>query len=162
MGFQVLVVGLAGSGKSTVGRALAQKLGIAYIDGDQLHPSANIQKMIKGTPLNDDDRDLWVANIINALEHGDVVIGASLLKRGYRDQVRANIPKVRFAQLDAPLTVLEGRLETITAENFRKPLLASQLAIFDALGSKEPGLILDATLEVPELIKRIVLDLKFQ
>ena len=158
MGFQLLVVGLAGSGKSTVGRKVAQNLGIAYIDGDLLHPRANIEKMAKGTPLSDDDRDQWVANIINALEHGDVVIGASLLKKSYRDLVRQNIPKVRFAQLDAPLSVLESRLSVITDENFRKPLLASQLAIFDRLSEKEPGVVLDATLAVDDLAKRIVSD----
>ena len=63
MGLQILVVGLAGSGKSTVGRALAIKLGIAYIDGDRLHPQANLDKMAKGTPLSDENRDVWVENI---------------------------------------------------------------------------------------------------
>lgn len=160
MGYQILIVGLAGSGKSTVGRSLAQELGIAYIDGDQLHPQANLEKMAKGTPLSDDDRDQWVTNIIHALEHGDVVVGASLLKRNYRELVRASIPKVRFAQLDAPMTVLENRLSVITPENFRAPLLASQLAIFDELGPKEPGIRLDATLAVADLVKAIHLDLR--
>jgi len=160
MGFQVLVVGLAGSGKSTVGRAVAQKLGVAYIDGDQLHPKANIEKMAKGTPLSDDDRDQWVANIIHALQHGDVVSGASLLKRSYRDLVRTQIQRVWFAQLDAPLTVLEDRLEVITEENFRKPLLTSQLAIFDRLGTREPGRIFDATESIEVLAQKIVVELK--
>ena len=160
MGYQILVVGLAGSGKSTVGRALAQELGIAYIDGDQLHPQANIVKMAKGTPLSDDDRDQWVTNIIHALEHGDVVVGASLLKRSYRELVRASIPRIRFAQLDAPITVLESRLSVISPENFRAPLLQSQLAIFDELGAKEPGIQLDATKSVAELVKVIHLDLR--
>ena len=79
MSIQLLVIGLAGSGKSTVGRAVAEKLGVRYVDGDQLHPQANLLKMAKGTPLSDDDRDLWVANIIDELGKGDVVIGASLL-----------------------------------------------------------------------------------
>jgi len=64
---KLIVMGPAGVGKSTVGKAIAEKLGVPYVDGDALHPAANIAKMSKGTPLSDDDRDPWLANIVAEL-----------------------------------------------------------------------------------------------
>jgi len=162
MGMQILVIGLAGSGKSTVGRALAQKLGIAYVDGDRLHPQANLDKMAKGTPLSDENRDEWVENIINALEHGNVVIGASLLKAHYRELINRRIQRVKFAQLDAPASVLEARLSDPTGNLFRKPLLNAQLRIADPLGPQEPGKRYDATLPVDVLVARIATDFRVE
>lgn len=160
MGLQILVIGLAGSGKSTVGRALAIKLGIAYIDGDRLHPQANLDKMAKGTPLSDENRDAWVSNIIGALEHGNVVIGASLLKRHYRELINKQIQRVHFVQLDAPAEVLLARLSDPTGNLFRKPLLNSQLRIADPLGPNEPGKQYDGTLPVDVLVSRILTDIR--
>ena len=151
MTVQLLVIGPAGSGKSTVGRQVAGRLGVRYVDGDQLHPRANLDKMAKGTPLSDDNRDEWVRNILDELAKGDVVIGASLLKQHYRQLINREINQVWFAQLDAPKSVLEARLEDPTGSLFRKPLLNSQLAIFDYLGKHEPGKKFDATKPVEEL-----------
>ena len=160
MTVQLLVIGPAGSGKSTVGRQVAGRLGVQYIDGDQLHPRANLAKMAKGTPLSDDDRDEWVANILDELAKGDVVIGASLLKQHYRQLINREIQQVWFAQLDAPKSILESRLEDPTGALFRKPLLNSQLAIFDELGKQEPGKKFDATKPVTTLVNEIVSQLR--
>lgn len=156
MTVQLLVIGPAGSGKSTVGRQVAGRLGVHYIDGDQLHPRANLDKMAKGTPLSDDNRDEWVQNILGELAKGNVVIGASLLKQHYRQLINREIQQVWFAQLDAPRAVLEARLEDPTGSLFRKPLLTSQLAIFDDLGKHEPGKKFDATKPVNDLVSEII------
>ena len=153
---QVLIIGLAGSGKSTVGKSLAERLGLRYVDGDQLHPRANLEKMAKGTPLSDENRDEWVANIIAELQLGDVVIGASLLKRPYRELINKTINRVHFVQLYAPKPVLEARLDAQVGEFSRKTLLDSQLAIFDTLQVHEPGFIVDATLPVDAIVRKIV------
>lgn len=160
MTIKVLVIGPAGSGKSTVGREVASRLGVQYIDGDQLHPKANLEKMSKGTPLSDDDRDGWVANILTELRRGDVVIGASLLKFQYREQINRQIQRIWFAQLDAPRHVLEARLDDPTGALFRKPLLGSQLRIFDPLTKQEPGRVFDATQPVEVLAAQIVREIR--
>jgi carbohydrate kinase (thermoresistant glucokinase family) len=160
MTIQLLVIGPAGSGKSTVGREVASRLGVRYVDGDQLHPKANIEKMSKGTPLSDENRDGWVANILNELRQGDVVISASLLKHSYRELINREIQRVWFAQLDAPRSVLEARLNDPTGAFFRKPLLSSQLRIFDPLAKHEPGRRFDATKPVDELASMIVREIK--
>jgi carbohydrate kinase (thermoresistant glucokinase family) len=159
LSIQLLVIGLAGSGKSTVGRAVAEKLGVRYVDGDQLHPQANLQKMAKGTPLSDDDRDLWVANIIDELGKGDVVIGASLLKRSYRDQIKKSVRLARFAQLDAPKSVLEERLANQETA-IRKDLLTSQLAIADPIAPNEDGKQFSGLLPVEQLVSLISTDVR--
>ena len=159
MGTQLLVVGLAGSGKSTVGKAVADRLGLRFVDGDSLHPAANLTKMAKGTPLSDDDRDPWVANIIAELNKGDVVIAASLLKRSYREQINKSVKEIVFAQLDAPKAVLEARLAQ-QDDSIRKDLITAQLATADPLAKHEPGKIYKSDKPVDELVRRIVLDIK--
>jgi gluconokinase len=156
---KLIVMGPAGVGKSTVGKAVAAKLGIPYVDGDALHPSANIEKMSKGTPLSDDDRDPWLANIVAELEKGSVVIGASLLKRSYRHKVHEAVKDVRFAQLAAPLNVLAQRIDD-REHFFRQDLLPSQMAILDPLDRFEPGYVYDGTKPVASLVSQITLDLK--
>lgn len=160
MSTQVLVIGLAGSGKSTVGKVLADRLGLRYVDGDQLHPQANLDKMAKGTPLSDDNRDEWVANILKELASGDVVIGASLLKRSYRELINKTIARVQFVQLNAPKSVLEQRLDAQVGEFSRKSLLESQLAIYDALNANEPGFVVDANLPIDSIVRKIVTEVK--
>ncbi len=159
MGIQLLVIGLAGSGKSTVGKAVAERLGVRFVDGDSLHPAANLEKMAKGTPLSDDDRDPWVANIIDELNKGDVVVAASLLKRSYRELINKSVQQVVFAQLDAPKSVLEERLAQ-QGEAIRKDLLVAQLATADPLAKHEPGKIYKSDKPVDELVRRIILDIK--
>ena len=156
---KLIVMGPAGVGKSTVGKAVAEKLGLPYVDGDALHPAANITKMSKGTPLSDDDRDPWIANIVAELNKGGVVIGASLLKRAYRNKVHEAVREVRFAQLAAPLHILAQRIDD-REHFFRQDLLPSQMAILDPLERLEPGHVYDGTKPVSTLVSEITLDLK--
>ena len=128
----VVVMGVSGSGKSTVGRALAGLAGTSYIEGDDLHPQANIQKMGRGIPLEDDDRWPWleeVGRIVSACQgrHGAVAT-CSALKRSYRDVLRYTVgPGLRFVWLMGPRLVLEKRMGARQGHFMPAGLLDSQL-----------------------------------
>lgn len=156
---KLIVMGPTGSGKSTVGKAVASKLGLPYVDGDSLQPQANIEKLASGLPLSDHDRKLWVDNIISELEKKSVVIGAALLKRNFRNKVHEAVGEVRFAQLVAPISVLRKRIEE-QETSYRKHSLQHQLPILDPLGRLEPGNTYDATQSVANLATAIVTDLR--
>ena len=97
---RVVVMGVAGSGKSTVGAALAAALGVTFVEGDRLHPAANVAKMAGGEPLDDDDRWPWLARVRAALrQEGGVVVACSALARRYRDLLR-QADGTRFVFLD--------------------------------------------------------------
>lgn len=158
---KLIVTGPAGAGKTTIGRALADKLGIRYVDGDDLHSASNIEKMSKGTPLSDADRGPWIESILSELEQGSVVIGASLLKRNFRQKVATASRDVRFIQLTAPVSVLTKRIQD-REHFFRQDLLASQLMILDRLGRAEPGHIYDANKPAGSVVAEIIRDLKVE
>src|SRR4030081_1565775 len=99
MGSPVVVMGVSGSGKSTVGAALAQRLRVPFADADDFHPEANVEKMTAGIALHDDDRDAWLEIIGDWLsDHEDSggVMSCSALKRKYRDQLRRHCPTTEF------------------------------------------------------------------
>jgi carbohydrate kinase (thermoresistant glucokinase family) len=132
----LVVMGVAGCGKSTIGRALAARLGWPYMEGDDFHPRANIAKMRAGNPLDDADRAPWLAAIAdwmdaqaNARRPG--VIGCSALKRRYRDVLRESRPQVWFVYLRVPREILQRRLETRHHEYMPASLLDSQLATLE-------------------------------
>lgn len=153
----IVVSGVAGSGKTTVGRALAQQLGVPFTDADDLHPPANVAKMAGGTPLDDTDREPWldaVADWIGAAEHdrGGGVIACSALKRSHRDQLRRGHRSVWFVQLVAEPAVLARRMVE-RRDHFMPPgLLGSQLADLQPLAPDEPGTIVDAALSPGRVI----------
>ena len=95
----IILMGVSGSGKSTVGALLATRLGLPFIDGDDLHPQANKQKMAAGIPLDDADRAPWLDTVAAALARAPVVVACSALKRRYRDRLRAKAPHVQFIYL---------------------------------------------------------------
>lgn len=132
----LVVMGVSGSGKSTVAAQLAGRLGLAYVDGDDLHPQGNVDKMHAGHPLDDDDRWPWLDRVAETLKArsaagGGVVLACSALKRAYRDRLRDGTGGlVRFAFLDVDLEEIERRLKK-RLHHFMPPhLLQSQ---FDAL-----------------------------
>ena len=145
---QVVVMGVSGSGKSTIGALLAHSMGIPFTDADGLHPQANIVKMAGGVPLTDDDRWPWLALVGEALAEAGaagtgLVIACSALKRVYRDAIVTAAPNVRFVHLSGSLEVLGNRLEG-RSEHFMPPaLLRSQLATLEELQSDEPGFAVD-------------------
>jgi gluconokinase len=128
----VVVMGVAGSGKSTLGAALAAALGLDFIDGDSLHSAASVARMQAGVALDDDDRWPWLDRIGARLADAarwpaGLTIACSALKRRYRDRIRRAAPGVRFVFLDGPAGVIEARMAARTAHFMPGSLLASQL-----------------------------------
>ncbi|MEV5546318.1 gluconokinase [Streptomyces sp. NPDC052309] len=146
----IAVTGVAGSGKSTVARLLAKRLGVPFAEGDAFHSPASVAKMAAGTPLDDADRDPWLRSIGRWLHEHDVagtgaVVSCSALKRRYRDTLRAACPGVFFLQLTAGREVLAGRLGRRRDHFMPRALLDSQLAALEPLQPDEHGAELDAT-----------------
>ena len=129
-------MGVSGCGKTTVGRVLAERLGWPYVDGDDLHPPANVAKMAAGHPLNDEDRWPWLHAIRRQLDTWgsagvDGVLACSALRRAYRDVLRDGPGEVRFAFLDVDPAVLADRLAHRSGHFMPSALLASQLATLE-------------------------------
>lgn len=153
-GSSVVVMGVCASGKTTIGEHLAKKLGRKFIDGDDLHPRANIQKMASGQPLNDDDRKPWLERIRDAAyslesknEHGIIVCSA--LKKIYRDQIREGNENVTFLFLDGSKELILERMRARQGHFMKENMVNSQ---FEALERPEgePRTIfvsIDATIE---------------
>ena len=126
----VVVMGVSGSGKSTIGTLVADAMNFPFLDGDSLHPLANIRKMADGTPLTDEDRWPWLGIVGDELADAaakGIVIACSALKRRYRDVIRAKAPDTIFLHLDGSLEVLSSRLEGRSGHFMPPTLLASQL-----------------------------------
>ena len=148
----VLVMGVAGSGKSTVGAALAATLGVRFVDGDALHPPANVAKMAAGTPLDDADRAPWLDAIATVLASGPVVVACSALRRRYRDRLRAAAPELELVFLDGSRELLAHRLAERLHEFMPQSLLDSQLATLEIPAPDEHAIRLDIALSVDELV----------
>lgn len=142
-------MGVSGVGKSTVGRRLASELSLAYIDGDDLHPQANIDKMSAGDPLTDSDRFPWLRRIGQWLADRPQggAVSCSALLRSYRDIIRSYVPGAWFALLTADISVLRTRIQR-PRHFMPESLLNSQLAALETLGTDERGSIYtDDTIE---------------
>ena len=134
-----VIMGVSGSGKTSVGEALSERLGAPYIDGDALHPAANIEKMSAGIPLEDDDRWPWLQRVGETLARtpGTVLIGCSALKRRYRDHIRAAAATpVTFLFLEGGKSLIAERMKSRTGHFMPAKLLDSQFA---ALEPPQPG-----------------------
>ncbi|MFW0772027.1 gluconokinase, GntK/IdnK-type [Paenarthrobacter nitroguajacolicus] len=150
----IVVMGVAGCGKSTIGAALAERLGAEFLDGDSLHPQANIDKMASGTPLNDDDRAPWLAEIGRRFpaSNSALVIACSALKRSYRDIIRRADPSVVFVHLHGSRELLNARM-TARPGHFMPPsLLDSQLATLEPLQADEAGIVVDIAKSVEGIV----------
>ncbi|MHB0775819.1 gluconokinase [Halomonas sp. WWR20] len=140
---RVVVMGVSGCGKSTVGAALAARIGGVFIDGDQYHSSENVAKMASGEPLNDSDRAGWLtrlAELIAEHRHRDetVVIACSALKRRYRDLLRQGDEALRCVYLAGSRELLLSRLQARTDHFFQgEAMLDNQLATLEAPGHDE-------------------------
>lgn len=142
----IVVMGVTGCGKSTVGARLAKAVGAEFLDGDSLHPAANIAKMAAGTPLGDDDRKPWLKEIgsrFASSEDQSLVVACSALKRLYRDIIRAGAPDVRFVHLHGAEKLLVARVAARPGHFMPAALLQSQLATLEPLQPDETGVVLD-------------------
>jgi gluconokinase len=137
-----IVMGVSGSGKSTIGEGLAVRLGQPFTDGDSLHPTANREKMAHGIPLDDADRQPWLEAIVAEMdrhrERGEsLVLACSALKRRYRDFLRGGYDDVRFVYLHASRDLLAERLGHRNGHFFDPRLLDSQLATLEEPSTDE-------------------------
>jgi gluconokinase len=144
----LVVMGVTGCGKSTIGSLLGERLGIPFFDGDDFHPPANKTKMAGGIPLDDDDRAPWLAEIGAALASpsdggGSRIIACSALKRRYRDVLRSFAPDVVFIHLSGGAATISGRLSGRAHEYMPSSLLASQLATLEPLAADEAHIVAD-------------------
>jgi carbohydrate kinase (thermoresistant glucokinase family) len=154
--WQVVVMGVSGCGKSTVGALLAQQLGAEFVEGDSLHPPSNVAKMAAGTPLNDADREGWLQTIAARLGAAhdagrSLVASCSALKRSYRDTLRAGAPDLRFVYLQGDFELLGARVAARSGHYMPASLLASQFAALEAPADDEHAITLDCRLEADAL-----------
>lgn len=140
----VVVMGVSGSGKSLIGAGLAAATRRTFVDADDLHPAANIDKMALGEPLDDADRAPWLDAVGGVLALGGVVVACSALRRAYRDRLRALAPGTVFVELAADPALIRERMAARQDHFMPLALLDSQLAALEPLGADERGLRLDA------------------
>lgn len=141
----LIVMGVSGSGKSTVGSALARALSWDFRDGDAFHPASNVEKMRSGAPLTDADRWPWldaIAAHVMELEArgGHVVIACSALRRAYRDRLRASGTRLAFVHLDGSFALIAGRMETRHGHFMPPSLLESQFATLEPPAPEETAI----------------------
>lgn len=151
-------MGVSGSGKSTVGAALAHRLRVPYLDADTLHPRANVAKMAAGQPLNDEDRYPWLERVGEWLaRHRDGgVVSCSALKRKYRDLLRAYCPPVEFVHLSGSAELIGHRVAARAGHFMPPALLQSQLDALEPLGADERGFVVDVSEEVPTIVDALL------
>jgi gluconokinase len=145
----VVVTGAAGAGKSTVGAAVAARLGCPFLDADDVHPEANVAKMASGTPLAETDRCGWLAVLAAWIDQREqvgqpAVLACSALRRSHRDRLRRGNVSVLFVHLAVDEATLRERMER-RRDHFMPPsLLGNQLAILEPLDPDEPGFAVEA------------------
>ncbi|MGE6781614.1 gluconokinase [Ensifer adhaerens] len=153
----IVVMGVSGSGKTTVGEALAARLGWRFIEGDSFHPPENVAKMSAGIPLDDNDRKPWLRTLAAEIAKDEAagrssVVGCSALKRAYRDILRTGAPRVRFVHVHGDRAVLADRLSHRSGHFFPASLLDTQLAALEPLGPDEDGVVVDVALATGEQV----------
>lgn len=155
----VVVMGVAGTGKTTIGPLLAARLGVPYAEADDFHPPANIHKMTAGTPLTDDDRRPWL-DAIGEWAHGRAglggVVSCSALKRSYRDRLRAAAPDVVFVHLTGDRALIEDRMAHRQGHFMPTALLDSQFATLQPLEADETGVAVNVSGTPEEITARAV------
>ena len=144
---RLVVMGVSGCGKSTLAQALAQRLHLRMVDGDDLHLPEGIRKMSSGIALEDADRWPWLDRIGEFLAHDDAtdrrsrVVACSALKRAYRDRIRAHCPQVRFVFLHGDAATIERRMAQRVGHYMRSGLLESQLRTLEVPAADETDVI---------------------
>lgn len=145
----VVVMGVSGCGKTAVGRRLAARLGLAFVDADSLHPPANVRKMSAGEPLADADRAPWLDAVVQRMadsaDGAGLVVACSALKRAYRDRLRQAAPDLVLVWLTGPTALVRDRLTIRTGHFMPAALLESQLATLEPPTLDEQPVVADIT-----------------
>jgi gluconokinase len=154
----VILMGVAGSGKTAVGMQVARKLDWIFLDADDFHPPGNIEKMKHGIPLNDQDRAPWLQRLHDELqrqiaEGHSVILACSALKETYRNVLRDEVSPPKFVYLDVDPETIRDRLQHRTAHFFPKELLESQFA---ALEKPKDAIIVDARKPLNAVIDQVI------
>ncbi|MEO0545903.1 MAG: gluconokinase [Pseudomonadota bacterium] len=150
---RIVVMGVCGCGKTTVGEALSERLGVPFRDGDDLHPKANVERMSAGTPLTDEDRWPWLALVGRALADAPRIIGCSALKRSYRDAIaEAAGGPVAFLHLSGTRAVIESRMGARQGHFMPTSLIDSQFAALEPLGADEWSVTVNIDQSLPSLL----------
>lgn len=154
----IVLTGPAGAGKTTVGKALAKRLGWPFIEGDRHHPYSNVEKMARGVPLQDEDRWPWLATLRSIIQEHlgakrPAVMACSALKASYRRALREDGEDVVFVRLEASRGELARRLQTRTEHFARENLLSSQL---ETLENGSELLLVDAHQPVTDIVDAII------
>jgi gluconokinase len=151
----IVVMGVAGSGKSSVAKLVAERLGWPMAEGDDFHSPQNRSKMASGTPLTDADRKPWLEAIRDWLDRtpGNAVVTCSALRRSYRDILRAARGRVRFLHLHGTPAVLGSRISGRTDHFMPPALLVSQLETLEPLEPDEDGTVVDVSRSPEEIVE---------
>jgi gluconokinase len=154
----IIIMGVAGSGKTTVGKALANNLNWDFFDGDDFHSAENIAKMEKGVPLSDDDRSPWLAALHELivscmLEQRPCVLACSALKKHYRQALVSGIKGVEFIYLKGSYELIRSRLMRRHNHYMKPEMLKSQ---FDSLEEPTDGFIVDGSMTFEEIVTKII------
>lgn len=161
----IVVMGVSGAGKSTVGALLAERLGWPFEDGDAFHPPANVEKMRAGTPLTDEDRWPWLraiaARIASARGQGKgVVIACSALKRAYRDVLRDGQADIRFVHLTGEPALIMARQAARQGHYMPASLVASQFATLEPPDTEADVIDLEVEAEPPVIAQKAIAALR--
>lgn len=151
----IVVMGVSGTGKSTIGRALAEALGLPFLEGDDLHPEGNVAKMARGIPLTDADRAPWLDRIAAELDE-PVVVACSALKRAYRDRLRLAAPDLVLVYLHGDRQLLASRMSQRDGHFMPTTLLDSQLATLEEPGADEETIPVDVALRPDEIVELVI------
>lgn len=159
----IIIMGVTGSGKTSVGKSLAFELGTVFLDADDYHPESNLKKMKSGTPLEDQDRIPWlreVGKVMSAQDH--CIMACSALKFRYRDVLREFVPGVVFVHLSPNREELQIRLDNRELHFMPKSLLDSQLEALEPLLDSERGFSIQRNLSLQETLDTVLESLSFK
>lgn len=160
----IVVMGVAGCGKTTIGQLLAARLAVPYAEADTFHPPANVAKMAQGVPLDDGDRGPWLAAIADRIAragpNGGVVVSCSALKRRYRDRLRAADPGAGFVHLAVEPSTVVRRVAGRADHFMPASLVDSQFQTLEPLQPDERGVVVDASRPADQIVDAALVGLR--
>jgi gluconokinase len=154
---KIVVMGVTGCGKTTIGIALAEALGIEFIDSDVLHSEANKTRMSSGIPLTDSDREPWLQEVSKALQsHESIVVACSALKKSYRSTILAGAPTTKFVHLSGSQELIFARLSERSHHFMPIGLLDSQFQTLEHLDDTETGKVFEISKPVDQIVNDVI------